>query len=184
MNGRNAGRLSAERANNCNNRKGMRSMMKIDIIGALNEIAGNEHEKFKAFRERFIEYCTKENAVLELFRTLKGIELELNDCLTGRIRVNVERPIIVKVLKTIRTELEIIKYKMKYPLMVEFAVSKIPQPVEWEGDKIELVELIYAIYLVNKGKIALNSLRECFEFIFKVKLGNISDRFYREIAAR
>jgi hypothetical protein len=158
--------------------------MDIDIFETINEIAQNEHEKFKAFRERFIEYCEKEQTVVTLFRVLKGIELELNDCIAGRVNINADRAIVEKLLKVIRTELTIVRYKMRYPAIIELALPKVPQPVEWIGDKIELIELIYAIYTVNKKKIPLTALQDCFEYIFKVKLGNISGRFYQEIAVR
>ena len=161
--------------------------MDINIIETLNGMSQNEHEKFKAFRERLVEYCIREKAALNLFRILKSIEIELNDCLNGRIRVDVDRAIIVKVLKTIRIELEIIRCKMKYPKLIELTCAKTPMPAgEWTDDKVQLVELIYAIYKtrsVNHGNITLKALQDSFEYIFQVKLGNISDKL-REINER
>ena len=37
----------------------------MDIIKILHEIAQNEHENFKAFKERLTDYCTnRENGVI------------------------------------------------------------------------------------------------------------------------
>ena len=161
--------------------------MDINVIKTLQEISQNEPVKFKAFRDRLVEYCIEEKAVLDLFRVLKGIELELNDCLTGRVPVGVERAIIIKVLKTTRTELDIIRCKMKYPEMIYFTAAKKSLPVgKWTDDKVQLVELIYAIHntkSVNNGNVTLKALQEGFEYIFQVKLGNISDKL-REINER
>ena len=151
--------------------------MKItDIHKFLHEIAQNEHEKFKAFRERFVEYCIKnEKKVIMLFRLLKGIEQELSDCLNGHIHVKIDRIIILKVLKTIRTELEIVRYRMKFPHLFVHETTHTPQPVGvWTSDKIDLVELIYAIKMsVNNGNVPIKALQECFEYIFQIKIGNI-----------
>ena len=158
--------------------------MNVDIIKILKEISQNEQEKFKLYKEKLVEYCIREKAVLQIFRVLKGIEIELNECLNGRVQVNVERAIIVKVLKTIRTEIDIIKCKMRHPKLIELAAH---QPVcEWTDEKVRLVELIYAIQKtgsVNHGNITLRGLQESFEYIFQVKLGNISDKL-REINER
>ena len=151
----------------------------IDIIKILKEIALNKHENYKIFRERFTEYCSKnENAVIVLFRLLKNMEIELNDCLNGNFQVDVDRTIIIKVLKIIRIELDIIKYRMKYP---ELFVQKQPDTLHpvgvWTNDKIDLIELIYAVKMsINNGNVTIKSLQDAFEYIFQVKLGNIYDR--------
>ena len=153
----------------------------IDIIKTLNEIAHNEHEKFKVYREKLIEYCTiEEGAVFGVLRVLTDMEQELNEYLSGHIHVNINRTIIIKVLKAIRTELELIRYRMKRPHLFVQEPAKQPEPVgEWTDDKLNLIELIYAICKtksVNNGKIKIKKVQECFEYIFQVKLGNISNR--------
>jgi len=162
-------------------------MNNIDIIETLNEMSKNEHEKFNAFRERLVKFCIAEKGVFHLFRILKNIEIELNDCLNGRIHVEVERAIVVKVLKTIKIELEIIRLKMKNPELIKISCAEAPMPAgEWTDDKVQLVELIYAIHKtrsVNHGNITLKALQDSFEYIFQVKLGNISDKL-REINER
>jgi hypothetical protein len=154
--------------------------MKIDIIKTLEKIAKSEQEEFKAFRERVIEYCTKEKAVFNLLRALRGFEVELKDCLLKPFKVNVDSAVIKKVLKTIKTEVFILKTKLRHPNLMEILKPKSPLPLgEWTGDKLDLIELIYAIYKtksVNNGNITLNAIQECIEFIFQVKLGNISNR--------
>ena len=151
----------------------------MDIFKIIHEIAENEHEKFKIFKNRLIEYCSgKKNAVYSIFRVLKGIEYELSEYLNGRIHVNVERAIIVKVLKTIRVEIEIVRYKMRNPKLFSQLTPTV-QPVGiWTSDKIDLVELIYAIKMsVNKGNMSVKTLQECFEYIFQIKLGNLENKF-------
>jgi hypothetical protein len=152
----------------------------MDILKILKEIAEKEHEMYTAFKHRLVEYCSdKKHAVFCILRTLRGIEEALGDALKGKVEVNVERSIIIKVLKTIRVELDIIKHKMKHPDLFPHGVSKSIQPVgSWTADKIDLIELIYAIKMsINDGNVSIKALQECFEHIFQVKLGNIYDRF-------
>jgi len=157
-----------------------------DIFQALNDISLNEHEELKAFREKIIEYCNDEKATFCIFRVLKEIELELNDYLTGVVRINVDSEVILKVLRIVKIELDIITVKMKNQRLMELSEHKtpnaqnIPKPAgRWTDDKLNLIELIYAIYKtksVNNGNVTLKEIQECFEFIFQVKLGNISNR--------
>ena len=151
----------------------------MDIKKILQEIAENETEHFKAFRERFVSYCTRnEKAVFKLFRLLRSMEMELSGCLNGKIVVNVDREIIVKVLKTIRTELEIIKCKMRHPqLFIAEPEKSLPPVGTWTHDKIDLIELIYSIKnCVDHGKVSIKELQRACEYIFQIKLGNIYDR--------
>jgi len=136
-------------------------------------------KNYKAFREKFIRYCKKnEHAVEDLLRFLREKEQQISDCLNGRIHVDVKRAIVVKVLKTIRTEIDIVRYWMKHPGVLLHRKQKPPVPAgTWTNDKIDLIELIYAIQKsVNNGKVSIKSLQECFEYIFQVELGNIYDR--------
>ena len=154
--------------------------LKFNVIETLNYIAQNEHDNYITFRERFIDDCKNEDAIFDLLRLLKGIEDELHDCLKGRIHISVDRNITVKVMKTIRTELDIIRYRMRFPGLDNSPMLKSPKPVGlWTDDKICLIELIYAIShsgSINKGSITLKAIQDCFECIFLVKLGNISKR--------
>jgi len=155
-------------------------MENIDIIQTLNEISQNESERLIAFRARITEYCINTKSVLYVFRVLKELELELNDCLNGLIYINVDRTVVIKVLRTIRIELDIIRLRIKDQSLMEFPESKPAKPIsKWTDDKLNLIELIYAIYKtksINNGKITLKEIQESFEEIFQVKLGNISNR--------
>jgi hypothetical protein len=106
------------------------------------------------------------------------MENELDDCLTGQIEVQVDRAIIIKVLKTIKIELFILKCRVKQPGLFDHETSKPVQPVgRWAGEDIELIELIYAIHTsVNHGAVSVKALQECFEYIFDIQLGNIETR--------
>ena len=54
----------------------------MDIQKILKEIAENEHENFRAFKERLTQYCIEnEKAFIVLFRLLRNTEVELSDCL-------------------------------------------------------------------------------------------------------
>ena len=161
-----------------------------DIAEFLKKIAQNENENFKLFREKVVEYCTNtENGVFTILRLLGGIENELHHCLNGRTKVSVDRAIIIKVLKTIRIELEIVRCRMRNPAFeneigLKPAIAA-PKPAgKWTGNKLDLIELIKAIQIsVDHGKVSLSALQKAFEYIFQVKLGNISDRF-TEISER
>jgi hypothetical protein len=154
--------------------------MDICIIKSLSEIAQNEHENFKAFKEKVVEYCIREKAVLNVFRVLNSIKTELHCCLSGKTKVDVDRAMIIKVMRTIQTEIDIIRYKIEFPGLVEIASSKAVKPVGvWTEDKICLIELVYAIYhsrAINNGSVTIKAIKECFEYIFQVDLGNIHDR--------
>jgi len=152
----------------------------MDIIQILHEIAENEDEKYKSFKQRLVEYCNgKKTAVYSILRVLKGIEVELSECLDGRIHINVERAIVIKVLKTIRIEIEIVRFKMRNPRLFTQGLSLPVEPIGiWTANKDDLVELIYAIKMsVNNGNVSSKTLQECFEYIFQVKLGNLEKKF-------
>ena len=158
----------------------------MDIIKILHEIAQNEHEKYKSFKKRLVEYCmNKKNAVFKLHRLLKGIEIVLSDCLSGREKVNVDRAIIIKVLKTIRIELDIVKCRMRHPDKFDQSYTMSLQPEsKWTNDKVDLVELIYAIKkLINRGKVSDKAIQEACEYIFQIELGDIEEKF-KEIEKR
>jgi hypothetical protein len=152
----------------------------MDIIKILQEMADNGDDKYNVFKERLIEYCTNNaNAVFMVYRLLRGMERELGACLKGNKKVNVDRVIIIKVLKTIRVEIDIVRCRMEHPEVFEQEATKSVQPVgTWTSDKIDLIELLFAIKMsINNGSVSLKALQNCFEYVFKVKLGNIYDRF-------
>ena len=110
---------------------------------------------------------------------MRRTEQQLSECLNGKTKVDIDRAIIIKVLKTIRVEIEIIRCRMKHPEIFDQVVSKSLQPVgSWTDNKIDLIELLIAVKKsINHGNVSTKALQDCFEFVFQVKLGNIYDRF-------
>ena len=158
--------------------------MIIDVIELLNDKTLNEHEKFMIFRKRLEEYCSFEKRVFSLFRILKDIETDLKRCLNGKEQASVDKSTIERLMRIIRVELRIIAYKIEYPGLTEDC-SKFPIG-EWTGNKADLIELVYAISLVNSvenGRVNIKSIKEAFEYIFGIDLGNIHDRL-DDIASR
>ena len=158
----------------------------MDIFQILQEISENEHENYKAFKNRLIVFCSgKGSAVVGLFRILKRMEHELEDCLLEKTKIDVDRSIIKKVLRTIKIERHILTYRLKNPALTNPEPAKShPPPSKWTDDKIDLIELIYAIQKsVNNGNVSIKALQECFEYVFDVDLGNIEERI-EEIVER
>ena len=148
---------------------------KIEVIKSLHEIAQDEHVEFVKFREKFSKYCKKnESAVTDLFRYLRGIEQDLSGYLNERPKINMDRAMIIKVLFVVKTELEIVRSNMINP----DKLPKAPPPVgKWTNPKIDLIVLIYAIKnSINNGNVYYKTIQKCFEYIFQVNLGNISNR--------
>ena len=152
----------------------------IEIVKILDEIAQNEHAEFDAFREKFIWFCDNNGKVsIEIYRCLLKLKIELSDCRKGRVKVDVDKAIIKKVFKVVKSELQLIRCKMEHPELFDDGTTKAPKPAGiWTDNKIDLIELIYALKMsVDNGSVTIKALKACFEYIFKVKLGNIYDRF-------
>ena len=160
--------------------------MTFDVIELLNDAALSEREKYQVFKMRLEEYCNTDKRVLNVFRILKGIEEELEDCRESTENVNVDKATIERLLRIIHIELKIIRYKIRRPKLMEvFLTGQFPIG-EWTGSKADLIELIYAISLVRSvqnGKVSVKAIKEGFEFIFGIDLGNIHDRI-EDIASR
>jgi hypothetical protein len=159
----------------------MKHINKIEAEELLREIAQNGHQTFRLFRSRLAEFCmNRKNGVLRIFRILKGLEMELEECRDGHVHVDVDVAIIEKVLKTVRMEIEIIRLGMENPSLHGNDAVKLSGMVgKWTGDKLDLIELIYAISKtksVNNGKISLIAIQKGVEYMFGVELGNISNR--------
>ena len=153
--------------------------MNLDVYELLNNEALNEHEKFTIFKERLEDYCTKEDKVLKIFKILKGIEMELKASLGNTELINVKKSTVEKLIRIIEIEIRIIRYKIKHPeLMKERISGKFPVG-QWTDNKADLIELIYAISLIHSvehGKASIKAIKEGFEYIFGIDLGNIHDR--------
>ena len=160
--------------------------MVFDVIDFLNNDALNEQEKCKAFKERLDEFCSTEHRVLSLFRFLKTVETDLKGCLKGAVQVNVDKLTVKEFLNVTQIELRIARYKISHH---ELAEERIPCkfPIgEWTDNKVDLIELVYAIsqvHSVGHGKVSIKAIKEAFEHIFGIDLGNIHDRL-DDIAVR
>jgi hypothetical protein len=160
--------------------------MPFEILELLNDEDLNEQEKCKAFRKRITERCSMENKVLDIFRILKSIEMELEASLEDTVQINVDRSTVERLLRIISIELRIIRYKIKHPGLVENPVSGNFPIGEWTGNKADLIELVYAISLVRSvehGNVSIKAIKEGFEHIFGIDLGNIHERL-DDIASR
>ena len=160
--------------------------MILNVFELLNNATLNEQEKYVAFKARLEEHCNTEGRVLNLFRILKGVEMELSECLDGTIHTNPDKSTVERLLSVIRIELQIIKYRIRHPELTENHISGKFPIGEWTDNKADLIELIYAISLVRSienGKVSIKAIKEGFEFIFGVDLGNIHDRL-DDIASR
>jgi hypothetical protein len=117
---------------------------------------------------------------------LKGIEWELEACLDGSLQVNADKPTVEKLLNIILIELQIIRYKIRHPELKEDQLSGKYPVGAWTDNKADLIELVYAISLVQSvehGKASIKTIKEGFEYIFGIDLGNIHDRL-DDIAGR
>jgi hypothetical protein len=160
--------------------------MDFNVVEFLKNETLNEMEKCKAFGDRLVEYCSKGHSVLSVFRILKGIELELRTCLKTAEEINVDKSTVERLLRIIGIELQIIKFRIRHPELTDESISGKFPIGKWTGNKIDLIELIYAISLVHSvghGKVSIKDIKEGFEFIFGIDLGNIHDRL-DDIASR
>lgn len=76
---------------------------------------------------------------------------------------------------------EIVKLENKIPLK-----TKIKSNLNWTGNKVDLVELIYALYavgIINKGSADIKELASLFQNVFNIELGDYY-RTFLEIRSR
>jgi hypothetical protein len=160
--------------------------MSFDVIKFLDDKALSEQEKCKAFRERLKEYCSKGYGIFSVFRMLKNIEDELEMCLNSTIHVNADKSTVERFLRIIRIELRINGYRMMRPELSEDSITAKFPIGEWTDNKADLIELVYALsakHSVEHGNASVKSIKEGFEYIFGLDLGNIHDRL-DDIASR
>ena len=103
------------------------------------------------------------------------------DFFDGRIEIDVERAIIIKVLTITRMHIFNVRCRMINP---EFFIQQpstpttvsTPKPAgKWNENKLYLIELIYLIKRFVDGA-TLIAIQQCFEYSFEVELGDISNR--------
>jgi hypothetical protein len=75
--------------------------------------------------------------------------------------------------------LQVTEYKIRHPELKESHTSgKFPIGV-WTDNKIDLIELVYAIAharSIDNGKVSIKAIKEGFELVFGIDLGNPHDR--------
>jgi hypothetical protein len=160
--------------------------MNLNVNKILDDKALNEQEKCKAFRERIKEYCSKGYGVFSVLRMLKEIEDDLEKYQNSTTQVNVDKSTVERFLRIINTELKIIGYRIKHPELLKDSITEQFPIGEWTDNKADLIELIYAISQVHSvahGKASVKEIKEGFEFMFGIDLGNIHDRL-DDIASR
>lgn len=126
----------------------------------------------KALVKYLIQYCLTENNLLEVYRLLRGIRytVQINKDMNPQYESQYDY-----LLYTIDTEIEINRIKTEQPDLR----IKIPKLLKWTDTFNALIELIYGTQnlSINFGKGKLEEIATCFEFIFQIKLGNISEKF-------
>ncbi len=151
--------------------------MKAKIVKTSLRIFNAKNEsKTKKLYDDFVNeldiYCSAENNLLEAYRFLKRIRYDIR---TNRVQDTQSACRSDYLIYIIDTEIEIVRLKIKDPSLR----IKIPKLLKWTDTYTALVELIYGVQnlSVNSGKGKLEEIAACFEFIFQVKLGNISEKF-------
>lgn len=143
---------------------------------SINSCEEKINKKYRSFVYQMTEYCSNDSDIFSIYRMLKETEFDL--ILRGdKLGLSMYYS---KLKYYINTELEIILHKLNQPQLITLSrnQSAIPNLLHWTDDKIDLVELIYAIKRsVNNGEASIKRIALCFEFIFQVKLGNIYDTF-------
>jgi len=143
-------------------------------------INNNAHEKLENFVKDLIEYCSKEENIFASFRFLREIKSDITlkkKFLSGNNSYEIEY-LINKLIVYLATELDVIRYKISNPNLInlEYLKPDIPELLHWTGKKVDLVELVYAIAKsINGGKASMSKIFRCFEFIFQINLGNYYD---------
>lgn len=135
----------------------------------------NEHRTEKLchnFVNGLDMYCLTENNLIEVYRFLKRVRYDIQ---TKKGRYPLLACQCDYLIYVIDTEIDIVRLKIDNPSLG----IRIPKLLKWTDTYTALVELIYGIQdlSVNFGKGKLEEIAACFEFIFQVKLGNISEKF-------
>lgn len=149
--------------------------MDTQLIAIIRTDKLNPKEKYDIFSEKLQRFCNEPEHLINCYRILKVIEFELS-LIRKQNDTNIDEYTIAKLSHSLKTELEIIRWKIKHPMVAEVKQKKDkPFPVfHWTGGKIDLVELIYAIQAyINNGVVSIHALKTCFECIFQIDLSNI-----------
>ena len=147
--------------------------MKTDlIICVLNDSSLSEKEKFETICDNLQKYIEQPGHILNCYRALNTLYLELHE-LSKDADSGSER-IIRRITNAISTELDIVKYQIDHPaLMQKNEMPKFKRKF-WTATIPGLVEIIYLIKdSVDNGNVEIKEIADWFEYIFQVKLDNI-----------
>lgn len=136
------------------------------------------NNRFQTFAEELIRYCRNEQKLFSTFRILN--EMRTDIVIKNRMYNLTICDLFERICCFINTETRIAQFKLKDPSLIEFdknEQSKVPALLHWTSDKIDLIELIYAIaHSINSGQASIEAIKNCFEYIFQINLGKIYDR--------
>lgn len=136
------------------------------------------NNKFQAFAEKLILHCRNEQKLFSTYRILNEMRTDIE--IKNRMYNLTVCDLFERICCFINTETQIAYFKLKNPLLIETDknnYAKIPSLLHWTSDKIDLVELIYAIaHSINNGTASIEAIKNCFEYIFQINLGKIYDR--------
>lgn len=148
----------------------------------------DDGNKFSLIKETIVNYCIRESHVFQCYRILKYLEIELMDLFENNEFQKVSPSIVKKILKILKTELEIVEIKMRIAHSLDdigetSREGEVPK-MKWTDAKTDLVELIYGIRnSIDGGKVTLKKIVTCFEYMFQIKIGNVYD-IINEISLR
>lgn len=131
--------------------------------------------KLSEIKKIIICYCTKEKHILECYRNLKHLELDVLEFSDS----NEDKGFINKIAKIIETEIDILHVRMKVAQNLDDVgeeSSSAALRLKWTDSKTDMVELIYCIKnSIENGKVSIKHIKNCFEHLFQINLGNVYD---------
>ena len=161
-------------------------MINDEFINLLNDHSRDDFERLRIVKERLSSYCLENENKFNCWRVLMTIKRDMEYCYQDQKRFGAEKSIIERILKILGDEMKIVKYSIKYPELKINGIKKDGLPsLIWTADKIDLVELIYAIKnSLNGGDVDIIDITRCFEYIFNVKLQHLVYGYIKRISLR
>ena len=142
------------------------------IIGIINDSNLSDKEKIETICSILQMYGTQPDNILSCYRVLSTLKLELLVFAKDADQNN--KMIIRRIINAISTELDIIRYQIDHPLLMQKSEMPKFQRKHWTGSVSGLVEIIYLMKdCVDNGNIEIKEIADWFEYIFQVKLDNI-----------
>ncbi len=131
--------------------------------------------KLSEIKEIIICYCEKEKHILDCYRNLKHLELDVLEFSNS----SEDKGVLDKITKIIETEIDILHVRMRIAQSLDDVgeqSSSTALRLKWTDSKTDMVELIYCIKnSIENGKVSIKHIKNCFEYLFQINLGNIYD---------